>query len=356
MAATACTTAASLGDANPGGADAADAGADARPDAVIDGTPDDAFLPDATGALDAPVVVDAGPTSRPATGDGTRLSEQGVYGDFATRYIPSDAITYTPRFELWADGATKRRWILLPPGARIDNTNQDHWTLPIGARLVKEFTRDGVLVETRIVEILAGGPSLRTYVWNAAQTEAMLTIDGATNVVGTQHDVPTAHECTKCHQSETGGGLGVQAVQLSSATIVAWTNANRFVVPIADPAFGPTGTATEVAALGYLHANCGHCHNPGGYAAIANDMTLRLDAAPKAATSEPGYLTTVNVAVQGNGAGAGLRVAPGSPSGSAIVRRMSVRGTYDQMPLLGSEIVHTDGVSTVTAWVMSLAP
>jgi hypothetical protein len=333
-----------------GGSDAVIADADA-PDA-----PMDAHVPDTTPPLDAPVTVDAGPTSQPAWGDGTLLSQQGVYGDFASQWIPSDAVTYTPRWELWTDGATKRRWILLPPGGRIDNTNQDRWRFPVGTRLVKEFARDGVLVETRIIEILASGPSLRTYVWNAAQTEAVLTIDGATNVAGTLHDVPTAHDCGKCHQSEPGGALGIQAVQLSASTIIAWSSMNMFVVPIGSPNFGPTGNATEVAALGYLHANCGHCHNPSGYAVVANNMNVRLDAASKPATSEPGYLTTVNVTVQGNGAGAGKRIAPGNPSNSAIVRRMSVRGNYDQMPLIGSENVHSAGVSTVTSWVTSIDP
>ena len=356
LVAVGCTQSGSdLGDGGP-----ADDGAESdsgTADAGVDSAPDDAGVLDSTvSPLDAPVVMDAGSTSQPATGDGTLLSMQGVYGDFATHLLPSDGITYTPRWELWTDGATKRRWILLPAGGRIDNTNQDHWTFPVGTRLVKEFTRDQELVETRIIEILSSGPSLRTYVWNAAQTEAVLTIDGASNVAGTQHDVPTAHECGKCHQSEAGGALGVQAVQLSPATITAWSNANRFVVPIANPAFGPIGTATEVAALGYLHANCGHCHNPGGYAATANNRTLRLDAAPKMATAEPGFTTTVNVTVQGNGAGAGKRIDPMNPNNSAIVRRMSVRGNYDQMPLIGSEIVHTAGVSTVTSWVNSIAP
>jgi cytochrome c553 len=354
------------GCAQPAGSDRSDGGlSDSATDGAIgiSDTPEDpvdgsadAYLPDTTAPMDAPVAIDAGPTSQPPTGDGTLLSQQGVYGDFATRYIPSDAVTYTPRWELWTDGATKRRWILLPPGGRIDNTNQDHWKFPVGTRLVKEFVRDGMLVETRIIEILGSGPSLRTYVWNAAQTEAVLTVDGATNVAGTQHDVPTAHECTKCHQSETGGGLGIQAVQLGTSTITLWSSSNMFVVPIGSPNFGPSGNATEVAALGYLHANCGHCHNPNGYAAGTNNMSLRLDAAPKAATSEPGYLTTVNITVQGNGAGAGKRVAPSNPNDSAIIRRMSVRGNYDQMPMIGSEIVHGAGVSTVTSWVNSIAP
>jgi hypothetical protein len=99
-------------------ADLLDGGVADAPDAP-DAPVTDASVPDSTGPLDAPIMVDAGPTSHPATGDGTRLSEQGVYGDFATRLIPSDAITYTPRWELWSDGATKRRWILLPPGSKI---------------------------------------------------------------------------------------------------------------------------------------------------------------------------------------------------------------------------------------------
>lgn len=320
-----------------------------------DAPPVDAYVPDSTGPLDAPVMVDAGPTSHPATGV-TLLSQQGVYGDFASRSIPSDAITYTPRWELWSDGATKRRWILLPPGTQIDNTNPEHWTLPVGARLVKEFTRDGTLVETRIIEITSSSWTLHTYVWNTAQTDATIAHDGAWNVAGTQHDVPTEHECMMCHESETRGGLGVQAVQLSSSTITVWNNESYFAVPITNPTFGPTGTATEVAALGYLHANCGHCHNPGGYAAVANNMTLRLDAAPKMARYEPGFTTTVNVTVQGNGAGAGKRITPMDPNASAIVRRMSTRGNYDQMPLIGSEIVHDAGVSTVTSWVNTIAP
>ena len=331
------------GDDDPGVTDALDGSGARDGESATDGTAIDAG-PD-------------GPTSSDAGTDPTLLSMQGVYGDFAARSIPSDAFTYEVRWELWVDGATKRRWLLLPPGGQIDNTDQEHWRFPVGTRQVKEFTRGGTLVETRIIETLASGTSLRTFVWNAAQTDAVLMVDGAIDVAGTPHDAPTAHDCMKCHQSEPGGSLGISAVQLPPAILAALSAAGKLRIPIAaGTMFGPTGTPAQVDALGYLHGNCGHCHNPGGYAAGTNNMSLRLDALAKAATSEPGWLTTVGVTVQGNGAGAGKRIDPMNPQNSAVVRRMSVRGNYDQMPLVGSEVVHSAGVSTVTSWVNTIAP
>lgn len=48
------------------------------------------------------------------------LFDTGLCLDRACTQIASDAIEYQPRFELWANGAAKRRWIQLPAGAKID--------------------------------------------------------------------------------------------------------------------------------------------------------------------------------------------------------------------------------------------
>src|SRR5688572_31053294 len=63
--------------------------------------------------------------------------------------------------QLWADGATKRRWLFLPDGAQIDSADPDHWRFPAGTRLWKEFTRDGVRVETRIMHKTGDGDADR---------------------------------------------------------------------------------------------------------------------------------------------------------------------------------------------------
>lgn len=316
--------------------------------------------PDGATAADAPARPDAptGPLSADAGSDSTLLSMQGVYGDFASRTLPLDAIAFDVKYPLWSDGATKRRWLILPPGsAPIDNTDPEHWKFPPGTRFVKEFTRDGVLVETRILERIGPGDadySLRTYVWNAAQTEAVLDTDGALDVNGTGHDAPSASQCMSCHNGEPGKVLGFSAVQLRSQMIAQLSAAGRLKIPVpATTTFGPTGDPTAVAALGYLHGNCGHCHNPNGLAGAINNQTLRLDAAAKPVDQEPGWLTTVNVTVTGNGLGATKRIDPMQPTNSAVIKRMSVRGT-GQMPLIATKLVDPDGVATVTAWDNSL--
>lgn len=299
-------------------------------------------------------------TGNPSTdaGDPDLLSMQGIYGDFANLTLPTDAIPYSVNYDLWADGATKRRWLILPPdSAPIDNTDQDHWIFPPGTRVVKEFARDGVLVETRIVERLFGTTpafSYRTYVWRADGSDADLETEGATDVRGTAHDVPTAAQCLVCHDGEAGKVLGFSAVQLSAATLAMLSSTNRLTVPIAPgETFGPTGDAETVAALGYLHGNCSHCHNPNGVAGGFIDMNLRLQASSTPATQEPGYLTTVNADVQVNGLGATLRIDPMNPANSAVLKRLSIRGS-GQMPLIATEAVDPAGVDLVTTWINAL--
>jgi len=51
----------------------------------------------------------------------------------------------------WSDGAEKFRYLYLPPGEKIDNANPDRWNFPVGSRIWKDFVRDGVSVETRML-------------------------------------------------------------------------------------------------------------------------------------------------------------------------------------------------------------
>jgi hypothetical protein len=41
------------------------------------------------------------------------LSETGLYDDIANDVIAADVVPFAPQFELWSDGAAKRRWIRL---------------------------------------------------------------------------------------------------------------------------------------------------------------------------------------------------------------------------------------------------
>ena len=123
-----------------------------------------------------------------------RLSETGVDGP--------DVIAYVPQFELWSDGATKRRWFQLPADQPIDTSAPDSWSFPVGTRVWKEFSRDGVRIETRILSKTAPGVrgwAALSYVWNRDESEAFAEPVGRLRAGGTDHNVPAAGECAACH-------------------------------------------------------------------------------------------------------------------------------------------------------------
>jgi len=76
------------------------------------------------------------------------LFDTGLCLDRACTQIASDAIEYQPRFELWANGATKRRWIQLPAGAKIDTSDMDHWGVE-GVHARRRSRRDAVYRQAR---------------------------------------------------------------------------------------------------------------------------------------------------------------------------------------------------------------
>src|SRR5687767_11906636 len=82
------------------------------------------------------------------------LAGTGLCLDAGCMQISPNVREYEPRFGLWADGATKRRWLYLPPGTTIDTSDMSYWVFPIGTKVWKEFARDGTRVETRYIEKL----------------------------------------------------------------------------------------------------------------------------------------------------------------------------------------------------------
>ncbi|HEY6724364.1 MAG TPA: hypothetical protein VI197_10035 [Polyangiaceae bacterium] len=288
------------------------------------------------------------------------LSETGLYRDIASDELAPDLIAFEPAYALWSDGSTKRRWLRLPPGDRIDSSDMDHWQMPVGSVFFKEFSRDGVRVETRA--IARTGPErfdywMGAFVWNEAGTDAEFRPDGEENALGTPHDVPTSTQCGTCHNGEAGRALGFSALQLSAAGRLDQLAQDRLLshAPSPEERFSVPGNPVVSAALGYLHANCGHCHNPNGSASPDTDMNLRLDLGQTSPTATNAYLTTVGVELQYfDGTELIYRVAPGAPEASALVERMRERGAESQMPPFATELVHDEGVAWVTDWIRSL--
>jgi hypothetical protein len=296
------------------------------------------------------------------------LSETALFADVATRTVAAGVEAYEPIYALFSDGADKRRWIELPPGTAIDTTDMDRWVFPIGTRLVKEFSLNGVPLETRVIERYGERKDdyfMGAFVWNAEGTDAELQPDGQTDVLGTEHDVPAQKQCSSCHNGEAGRVLGFSAVELVSSgsagaaerglTFEALAANGRLSAVPEDELALPSDDATTAQAFGYLHANCGHCHNVQGTAWPDTQMVLRVSVGERDPRETELYRSVVGRNVQNyRDSRVFLRVVPGSPEDSAVVVRMRERGTKKQMPPLGSEHPDIEGVALVSEWIASL--
>jgi mono/diheme cytochrome c family protein len=286
-----------------------------------------------------------------------RLSETGLFADAGGVALGATVRAYEPAFALWSDGAQKRRWIFLPEGTTIDTSDPDDWSFPMGTKLWKEFSVAGRRIETRL--LVKHGPTDRdwagaAYVWDAEQRDATLTPAGLEDADGHRYDVPSATDCAGCHGGRRSHVLGFSAVQLAKSglpvTLENLIDEGRLSRP---PARMPAipGDDSQQRALGYLHANCGHCHNrarPPREGARCYDPERRLDfwlpsdpaanalGMPAVTTSVPRFVT------------------PGEPDDSRLIELMARRGRLLHMPPLASQRVDPDGVRLVRAWVQSL--
>jgi hypothetical protein len=290
-----------------------------------------------------------------------QLSETGLYADLAAGTLASGVRAFAPRYELWSDGASKRRWVFLPPGERIDTRDMDFWQFPQGTRLWKEFIRDGVRVETRLLQKVGPGEgdwAAMAYVWNAEQTAALGTPAGATDANGTPHDVPSASQCMGCHGGTRSRVLGFSAIQLAHEAPAGVLDLQALLSEgaLTEPPKGPLevpGNDTERAALGYLHANCGHCHNqqrPSQHGercfAPQNelDFWLRVDRLGSVHET-PTYQSAI-----GSGFGP---IETGNPGDSRLIHRVSTRDDA-AMPPLGTEVVDARMVELLHRWIQQL--
>lgn len=277
-----------------------------------------------------------------------RLSQTGLYSDIENDVVSDAAFVFTPQFPLWTDSAKKRRWLLLPEGESVDTQNIDDWVFPVGTRTFKEFTRDGVRIETRMNLKTEDGWAAAAYIWNDTGDDAVLQLVPAENAAGTAHDVPGAAECQACHGGRRNFTLGFSATQLDVKTRVELFEADFLSEPVEAEI---QLDATTTAGLGYLHGNCSHCHNnerdqqpqaTDCYSLYENfDFTLTADI--NAEENAPAVRTA--------------RELLGNADDSKVLNRMSRRNQNDEwpsMPPLGTELVHDEGVTAVRAFIETL--
>jgi hypothetical protein len=239
------------------------------------------------------------------------LRETGLFEAGSIEKVRAGNTPFTPQFPLWTDGQSKRRWIYLPPGTAIDKSDPDRWEFPRGTRVWKEFSAAG-RVETRLIERLADGSwRFASYAWNPEGTEATLAPAEGIPAKG----IPSRRDCLACHEGAPAPILGYSAVQLDGRIAAS--------------------TPHERAALGYLHGNCGHCHNASALGATG--LYLAQSAASPARSAGAARASVAALAPE-------------------VLRRVRSANPYVRMPPLGVTVTDAHGLEAVEHWIRELQP
>lgn len=317
------------------------------------------------------------------------LSQTGAFTNLATLTPASGLIPFSVNSALWSDGAAKYRWLALPtdgapygPNETIKFNATNEWDFPVGTVLVKHFelgvnhTNLAAIkrLETRfLVHATNSSWYGLTYKWRADQSDADLLpaglledipIQTAANVITQTWQYPSRQDCLTCHNETAQRVLGVKTRQLNgdyhySGTGITdnqlrtWSHLGLFDAPLNTnniPGYDKLVEVTNQTAIlehrvrSYLDANCAHCHRPNGVAAL-------FDARSTTPLPQQGLLD--GSVVNPLGIPGARIVAPRNPGQSLLHVRDNALGP-DQMPPLARNVVDTNYIATLTAWIMSL--
>lgn len=311
------------------------------------------------------------------------LRDAGLLVPGSASEIGPELWPFSPQYPLWSDGATKRRWLYLPPGTFIDASRPDAWEFPPGARLWKEFSLDRP-VETRLIERLGDGSwRYGTYVWREdgsdavlAPTEGIPALPRAGAPQG-RYSIPSELDCRACHEGAVVPVLGFGTLQLAPdrdplaphaeplaanqlQTLVERGLLRNLPAELLDhPPRIAAASPVERAALGYLHGNCGHCHNaPGATGASVPVPVLLAQSAVEPVASAGSVLRSLFGAASRfrlPGANGNAQViVRGSAAHSVLPARMRSRDPRVQMPPLGTAVPDHEALALIERWIDQL--
>jgi hypothetical protein len=291
----------------------------------------------------------------------------GLYADLARKQVAASVRAFKPASELWSDGASKQRWIHLPPGTKIDNSDPDSWMFPIGTKLYKEFTWNGRRVETRIYWKEGDKHWLKaTYRWSADESSATRFDGGQVDVGGKAYYVPSAKDCERCHKGREEKTLGFEHASLAlpgaqGLTVQELVRGGLLTDPPSAATFslGDDGTGQAAPALRWLHVNCGvSCHNTYSAAeGYSSDLRLRLPADGLDGRSPVAFdsmRTTIGVASTTPEWRNRTRIVKGSTRTSLLYQLANVRNIADpdnQMPPVASRVIDAEGITLLERWI-----
>jgi mono/diheme cytochrome c family protein len=206
-----------------------------------------------------------------------------------------------------------------------------------------------------MIERLADGSwRFATYVWNADGTAAEVAPEDGLRALAVsaapngRYAVPSRDDCLACHGGPAVPVLGFSALQLAPELrelVARGLVKNLPASLLASPPRIAAATPTARAALGYLHGNCGHCHNDAG-AVAGVDLVFAQQASDVDASAGKTLRSVFGRTSRFSAAGSAATTRD-----SVIVQRMRSTSPYTRMPPLGVHVVDREGVALVERWI-----
>ncbi|MAK64104.1 MAG: hypothetical protein CMF75_05075 [Maricaulis sp.] len=345
-------------------------------------------------------------TARPsfiAEGNPPALSDWGMMiSNGRTLTLSEGVLPYDLNTPLFSDYAHKQRTIWMPDGVAAGYREGEVLDFPVGTVITKTFyyprgeaadevlqtttqapgwRADGLdladirLVETRVLVHRETGWVALPYIWNEAQTDAVLQRAGDLQHLtlvsedgGRQplpYAVPNANQCAGCHAINNTTRqiqpIGPAARHINRDYAYAAGSQNQLValseagylegLPAIEQApqaavYTDTAAALNDRARSYLDINCAHCHNPVG---PADTSGLHLNAdAPEGPNLG---LCKLPIAAGGGTGGRRFGIQPGHPEESILVYRLEITDPGSLMPELGRSVRHEEGIALITEWI-----
>jgi uncharacterized repeat protein (TIGR03806 family) len=301
-----------------------------------------------------------------------RLSDTGLFRDTHALEPDPALIPYEVNVPLWADGAFKQRFVMLPGMEKIHVRADGSFEFPVGTIFVKTFylgNKDrgplpGTRLETRLFTRRPQGWAGYTYVWDDLQQDAHL-LDGRLvqpRGVGSEltWTFPSRSDCMSCHTQVGNRVLGFRAEQLDRPEVVDGQGGNQLArlarLTVFDakvdpggsawPDWGNPGKRETDAVRAYLAANCSMCHQPNG------PGNARIDLRYGTRLQDAGLLDQ-RPGQWDLGVYNGRLVAPGEPQRSLLFVRLQ-RTDGKGMPPLAHSLVDKKAVERIGAWIRQL--
>lgn len=333
-----------------------------------------------------------------------KLSETGLFASTKDHQPAPGVIPYSVNSQLWADNATKQRFLALPGNTQLEFDEITYplipgsphgWRFPDSSVAVKTFSlemekgnpQSSKRLETRILHLEqvpgtqeVGDQVWRgyTYIWNEDQSDAELApkegVDRTFTIVDksapggrrqqTWH-FPSRAECTLCHTMPAKFILGIKTVQMNrdhdyngvvANQLATWQHIGLFKDPLPQSPdtlprlteYADPKASLNDRARAYLHSNCAHCHMKWGGGNADFQLLADLPLADTGTVGVPPGQGTF-------GLDHPAIIVPGHPERSMIHYRMKLLG-LGRMPHIASKIVDEPAVKLIHDWIQQLPP